>query len=83
MTIIQQEKIITVTKEGREIHLWESGGVTVDGGNPPAPVRSRMIAGKLMMIPIRFAAEMLDTSVQWNAQSRTATIVPKGENDKP
>ena len=82
MTIIQQEKIITVTKEGRKIHLWESGGVTVDGGNPPTPVRSRMIAGKLM-IPIRFAAEMLDTSVQWDSQSRTTTIATKGENDKP
>ncbi|MFP3392717.1 phosphodiester glycosidase family protein [Brevibacillus sp. SIMBA_076] len=82
VTIIQQEKIIAVTKEGREIHLWESGGITVDGGNPTTPVRSRMIAGKLM-IPIRFAAEMLDTSVQWDSQSRTATIATKGENDKP
>lgn len=80
VTVDQQEKMRTITKAGREIRLWESGRATVDGENLQSAGQTRMIMGKLM-IPIRFAADLLDARVEWDAQARIVTIVDKGGSD--
>ncbi|MGG1658447.1 copper amine oxidase N-terminal domain-containing protein [Brevibacillus sp. NRS-1366] len=81
VTVDQQEKMMTITKEGKEIRLWETGRVTVDGKYVPITVQTRVIGGK-QMIPIRFAADLLETSVEWDAQTRIATIADIGGKDK-
>lgn len=73
VTVDQQEKLLIATKGDTVIRLSEQGRATINGKNSLSYIKTRKIAGELM-VPLRFVAESMNATVGWNAQTRVASM---------
>lgn len=69
----------TVTRNGTKVELWISGNIArVDGKSVKIDAESSgvtpIIINGRTMVPLRFIAETLELSVQWNATTRVVTL---------
>ena len=72
--------IVTVSEAGREIVIYVNSEKAYVDGTEQILESPAVIEGERAYVPLRFIAEALGASVEWDSQGMTATIIPADGN---